>query len=261
MPLTGEHRGNYAGVLIGASGVLTPGETTAICPFDLADAVPPEQVDLENTIVEQFRVQRKYARPKARQGLENLEAHACLQHVPGRHRNMQVNLRIEGLSSEAVLFPVWIMAYTYQERVFRFLVNGQTGRSAGEAPTSWKKIIVAIGVAIGVAILAILLLLALVGVLSTTVSSRGEARSTETLAFRTPAASAMMPEDGTYAASTRNHHGRWLEKQRWAELPKRPKKTTIATSGPHGWRTWLASAKRPPDCESPWTLQKSVVNR
>ena len=136
MPLTGQHRGNYAGLLIGASGVLTPGETTAICPFDLVAAVPPEQVDLENTVVEQFRVRRKYARPKARQGLENLEAEACIQHVPGRHRNMQVNLRIEGLSSEAVLFPVWVMAYTYQERVFRFLVNGQTGKSAGQKEMS-----------------------------------------------------------------------------------------------------------------------------
>jgi DNA-directed RNA polymerase subunit RPC12/RpoP len=255
VPLSGEHRGNYSGVLIGASGVLTPGETTAICPFDLAAAVPPEQVDLDNTIVEQFRVQRKYARPKARQGLENLEAQACLQHVPGRHRNMQVNLRIEGLSSEAVLFPVWVMAYTYQERVFRFLVNGQTGKSAGQAPTSWKKIVVAIVLAI----LAILLVLGLIGVIGASVSSR-EPRSAETLAFRTPTASAMMPEDGTYAASTRKYHGRWLEKQRWAEPQKRPK-TTIATSGLHVWRIWLASEKRPPDCELPSTLQKSAANR
>ena len=255
MPLTGEHRGNYAGVLIGASGVLTPGETTAICPFDLAAAVPPEQVDLDNAIVEQFRVQRKYARPQARQGLENLEQQACLQHVPGRHRNMKVNLRIEGLSSEAVLFPVWIMAYTYQDRVFRFLVNGQTGKSSGKAPTSWKKVIVAIGIAI----LAILLLLGLMGVIGATVGSR-EPQATETLAFRIPAASAMMPEDGRYAASTRNHHGRWLEKQRWAEPQNCPKMTT-ATFGLHAWRTWLANAKRPPGCKSPWTPHENVANR
>jgi predicted RNA-binding Zn-ribbon protein involved in translation (DUF1610 family) len=51
MPLTGEHHGKYAGVMIGASGVLTPSETSAICPYNLAAAVPPAQVDLENAIV------------------------------------------------------------------------------------------------------------------------------------------------------------------------------------------------------------------
>jgi hypothetical protein len=168
---------------------------------------------------------------------------------------MKVNLRIEGLSSEAVLFPVWIMAYTYQDRVFRFLVNGQTGKSSGEAPTSWKKVIVAIGIAI----LAILLLLGLMGVIGATVGSR-EPQATETLAFRIPAASAMMPEDGRYAASTRNHHGRWLEKQRWAEPQNCPKMTT-ATFGLHAWRTWLANAKRPPGCKSPWTPHENVANR
>lgn len=241
VPLTGTHRGSYAGVMIGASGVLTPDETNAICPFDLAAAVPPEQVDLENAIVEQFRVQRKYARPQARQGLENLELQACTQYVPGRYRNMRVNMRIDGLTSEAVLFPVWVMAYTYQDRVFRFLVNGQTGKSAGEAPTSFKKIILVIGIAI----LAILLLLALMGVIGAAVSSRQPDRA-ETLAFRITAASAMMPGDGTQAASTRNHHGRWLEKQRWAAPPSCPKKTTIATSARHAWRTWSVSEKRLP---------------
>ena len=212
VPMTGHHRGSYTGVVIGASGVLTPGETTAICPYDLAGAVSPEQVDLNNAIVEQFRVQRKYARPQARQGLENLEQGACLQYVPGRHRNMQVNVRIEGLSSEAVLFPVWVMAYQYQDRVFRFLVNGQTGKSAGEAPTSWKKIIIFIGIAI----LAIFMLLSLLGVVGAAVGARDVERSS-TLAFNSPAPSAMMPSVGTYAASTRNQQGRWLEKQRWAD--------------------------------------------
>ena len=89
-PVSGEHRGNYNGVLIGASGVLTPSETASLCPFELSNGVPPEQVDLNNVVYEQFRVQRKYARPLAQQGLENLEAQACQQFVPGNCRSMAV---------------------------------------------------------------------------------------------------------------------------------------------------------------------------
>jgi len=160
-PLSGEHRGSYADLLIGASGALSPGETAKICPFDLSEGVNPDEADLESFTVEQFAVPRKYARPLARGGLEQMEARACDDaHVPGRSRNVHVNVRIEALSSEPVLLPVWIMAYRYRNRVFRFLVNGQNGRATGGAPLSWLKILM-----IPAAILAIvLILLALSGI-------------------------------------------------------------------------------------------------
>lgn len=161
-PLSGEHRGVYEGVLVGASGALTPGETTALCPFNLATALHPDEIDLECVTVEQFTVMRKYARPLARTGLERLETEACAgRYVPGRSRNVRVNTRIEDLTSEPMLLPVFVMAYRYQERVFRFLVNGQTGKATGEAPLSKTKMVVAVVAAC----VALLLLLLLLGVL------------------------------------------------------------------------------------------------
>lgn len=155
-PVGGENRGEYQGVLIGASSVLTPAETNAICPFDLAAAVPPDQVDLSNVVYEQFRVQRKYARPLAHAGLENLERQACTKFVPGNCRNMKVNVRVEGLTGQPALVPVWILAYRYRHQLFRFLVNGQTGRCTGTAPTSYKKIAAVIGIAIAlIAVIAL----------------------------------------------------------------------------------------------------------
>jgi predicted RNA-binding Zn-ribbon protein involved in translation (DUF1610 family) len=157
-PMTGEHRDSHAGLLVGASGALTPSENAAICPFDLAPAVPPEQVDLDNVTVEQFSVSRKYARPLARAGLEQLEAQTCDErYIPGRCRNLKVNTRIENLTSEPMLLPVWIMAYRYEEQVFRFLVNGQTGRATGQAPISYRKIAAAIGIAVAVVVVILLL--------------------------------------------------------------------------------------------------------
>ena len=159
-PMTGEHRGRYRGLLVGASGALTPAETSSLCPFDLAAAVEPDKVDLDNVTCEQFRVGRKYARPLARAGIEQLEAESCRQsYVPARCRNMKVNTRIEGLSSEPVLLPVWIMAYRYRERVFRFLVTGQTGRSTGQAPVSYQKIALLAGSVLGAILLMLLLLI------------------------------------------------------------------------------------------------------
>jgi predicted RNA-binding Zn-ribbon protein involved in translation (DUF1610 family) len=162
-PLAGEHHGRYENLLIGASGALTPAETTRICPFDLAEGSPPEEVDLQNVTVEQFSVPRKYARPLARQGLEQSEARAVENaYVPGRARNVHVNVRMESMSSEPVLLPVWIMAYRYGDKVYRFLVNGQNGRATGAAPISWLKIVL-IGVVILAVVLMLLLCLGLLG--------------------------------------------------------------------------------------------------
>jgi hypothetical protein len=162
-PLSGEHHGRYEGVLIGASSSLSPAETSAICPFDLARAAPPEQIDLENAVFEQFRVQRKYARPLARAGLEALERGACGQYVPGRSRNVKVNVRLEDLHGEPVLLPVWIMAYRYNDKLFRFLVNGQSGRATGQAPTSWRKIAAVAAIAIAVLLFVLLFFLVAAG--------------------------------------------------------------------------------------------------
>jgi hypothetical protein len=158
-PISGQHHGAYQGVLIGASSALSPAETSAICPYDLSHAVPPEQVDLENAVFEQFRVPRKYARPLARRGLEELERGACQQYVPGRARNVKVNVRLEDLQSEPVLLPVWIMAYRYNDKLFRFLVNGQSGRATGQAPTSWRKIAAVVGIAVAAVLLVLVLML------------------------------------------------------------------------------------------------------
>jgi DNA-directed RNA polymerase subunit RPC12/RpoP len=156
-PLSGEHRGRYENLLIGASGALTPAETAALCPFDLAEGVPPEQVDLENITVEQFSVQRKYARPLAHQMIEQLESNECCgRYVPGRARNVRVNVRVEGMTSEPMLLPVWIMAYHYRERLFRFLVNGQTGKASGERPISWWRVALIPAAIILVILLALL---------------------------------------------------------------------------------------------------------
>lgn len=163
-PLTGEHRGEYSNVLIGGSSVLTPAETAAIRPFNMELAAPPKEAlsAAAFAVVEQFRVQRKFARPQAQQGLEDAERRACTVYVPGSARNVKVNVMVEGLAGEPVLLPVWIMAYRYRDQVFRFLLNGQTGLATGNAPISRLKVAAAIAIGGGL-LLLLLIVLMLIG--------------------------------------------------------------------------------------------------
>ena len=152
-PVTGEHQGRYRDILIGASSVLSQQEMHDICPYDLRAAVPVDQVDLEHATVEQFTVSRKYARPLARQSIEEQEERTCAgTYLNVRFRNLRVNVRIEEMSSEPLLLPIWIAAYRYRGEIYRTLINGQTGRIVGQAPFSWAKLALAVTVAVALAV-------------------------------------------------------------------------------------------------------------
>lgn len=159
-PVSGSHSSNYPGILIGGSSILTPQETESIAPFRIEGASRPEEVDLENVIVEDFRVPRKLARPLARGAIEQFERKACSLRVPNRSRNLKVNVRVASMRGYPMLLPVWILAYQYKKNVHRVLINGQLGKIAGSAPFSYGKLTVVLLIVVG--ILALIALLAFV---------------------------------------------------------------------------------------------------
>ncbi len=160
-PLSGNNRSRYVDILVGGSSILTPNETASITPFDLSTGVTPDGINLDNVIVETFRVPRKLARPLARGAIESLEMNACERHVPNRCRNMKVNVRIEGMRGRPMLLPVWILAYRYKEHVYRVLINAQSGKIAGAAPFSYSKLGIILAI-VGAVIAFILLIVFLV---------------------------------------------------------------------------------------------------
>ena len=40
------------------------------------------------------------------------------------------------------MLPVWFLNYKYRGKMYAFVVNGQTGRSAGELPVSPLKVLI-----------------------------------------------------------------------------------------------------------------------
>ncbi len=63
---------------------------------------------------------------------------------------------------DLVLLPVHVLSYRYRDRVYRFLVNGQTGRFSGEKPVS----AIRIGIAVGFLLLIIILIVIVVMLLN-----------------------------------------------------------------------------------------------
>lgn len=157
-PLSGHRSGQYADLWVPAGAGLNPTETNAIFPFDLNGAVGPESVDLADVTVEQFSISRRYARPLAQQRLEALETAAIASEVPGSSRNVHVNCLMTGATSRPGLVPVYVLAYRYKGVLYRYVVNGQTGRATGSAPVSLAKV----GGVVGLVFLAVLMIVILI---------------------------------------------------------------------------------------------------
>lgn len=139
-PKFGAHDTRYQGLIVPASGALATAEIQTLGPYELDDAVPFSPEALGPHPAEVFAVTRKQARLHAAAGFAELLKQDCRTRVPGsRHRNLKTNPLFTGTTASPVLLPVWIMAYEYGGRPYRFLVNGQTGQGEGTAPLSpWR---------------------------------------------------------------------------------------------------------------------------
>jgi hypothetical protein len=83
-------------------------------------------------------------------------------HLPGdTHRDLNVETRLSDVNSDLILLPVYLLSYRYRDKVYRFMINGQTGKAIGYKPWSWLKIglAAAVGIAlvVGTALIAAML--------------------------------------------------------------------------------------------------------
>jgi predicted RNA-binding Zn-ribbon protein involved in translation (DUF1610 family) len=73
--------------------------------------------------------------------------------VPGdTQRNLHIQTQKSAITFKHILLPIWIAAYMYNNKVYRFLVNGQTGKISGKRPTAAWKVILLILIILGIGV-------------------------------------------------------------------------------------------------------------
>ena len=142
-------------VPVPASKGLPPGLARGIEPFPTGGLVPYDPQYLSGFLAEEYAVDLPDAVAVAKERMTEEIYAACAGEVPGdTQRNLRVSTAWSGLACKNALLPVWISAYQYAGKPFRFLVNGVTGKVDGNAPFSAVKITFAV-----LAVIAILVLL------------------------------------------------------------------------------------------------------
>jgi len=150
------HNDFYDDTLICASKGL-PGELVEkFSTFNTQQLVPYAPQYLAGWRAEAYAVDLMAAHAKSVEKVSAQQVAKCARDVPGdTHRGLNVNNHFYGETFKHILLPIWIAAYRYNNKVFRFLVNGQTGEVVGKAPWSvWKILLFSLFIAAIIGVIA-----------------------------------------------------------------------------------------------------------
>lgn len=112
-----------------------------IRPFDLNALVTYDPSYLAGIQSQAYDVQLEAAWTKARQAMRLHTKQACKEDASSRRlRNFSMNLNFTNESWRYMLLPLYLASYPYGDKTYQVVINGQTGRIAGQRPVSWQKI-------------------------------------------------------------------------------------------------------------------------
>jgi DNA-directed RNA polymerase subunit RPC12/RpoP len=162
--LSGKHHRYYSGYLISGSRGLAQHDADRIKPFHLAALKRYQPYFLAGWLSEEYSVRREEALSACRQEFSRREQQNVAAHLPGdTSSGLRVNTGFSHVGSDLILLPVYVLSYRYRERLYRFLINGQTGKAAGDKPLSVWRILLAVGAGLMVVLIVVFLVMLLGG--------------------------------------------------------------------------------------------------
>jgi len=146
--VTGQVNNSFDDVLVIASNSLPVKYAEKLEPWDLKNLLPYDDKFLSGFRTESYQVDVKTGFEKAKTIMDGVIRESVKHDIGGdEQRITTVNSTYNNVTFKHVLLPIWISAYKFKDKVYRFLVNGRTGEVQGERPYSvWKIIFFSLGV-------------------------------------------------------------------------------------------------------------------
>ncbi len=132
-------------VLVLASRSLPKKHTDALHPWDLSALEPYAPEYLAGFRAEAYGVTLEEGFVQARAHMDRVIERDVKFDIGGdRQRVHDINTQISDVTFKHILLPVWLAAYKYRGKTYRFVVNGHSGKVQGERPYSAIKITFAV---------------------------------------------------------------------------------------------------------------------
>ncbi|MCX7862368.1 MAG: zinc ribbon domain-containing protein [Bacteroidales bacterium] len=158
-PVSGTVYVNFDDVLVLASKSLPQKYTDRLEPWDLSELVPFDEKFLSGFRTETYQIDVKEGFEIGKEKMNVAIRQAIRQDIGGDHQQiLNMKVHYDDITFKHILLPIWISAYRYKNKIYRFMVNGQTGEVQGERPYSWVKITLTILFVVGIIALIVFLL-------------------------------------------------------------------------------------------------------
>ncbi|MCL7407791.1 primosomal protein N' (replication factor Y) - superfamily II helicase [Marivivens donghaensis] len=127
-------------VLVLASKSLPKRYTDGLQPWNLSELQPYSPDFLAGFRAEGYQISLEDGYTEARAYMDAMILRDVKFDIGGdRQKVHSINTTISDVTFKHILLPVWLAAYKYRGKTYRFVVNGQTGKVQGERPYSaWK---------------------------------------------------------------------------------------------------------------------------
>jgi predicted RNA-binding Zn-ribbon protein involved in translation (DUF1610 family) len=143
---SGQARLNIEDMLICGSTRLSSLLLQRIKAFNLRDLAPYEAKYLAGFQAQSYDVPLESAWESARQDMREQTRLACRsQASTDRIRNFSMELDFNNERWRYILLPVYLAVYSYENKNYQVMVNGQNGSITGQRPVDWLKVWLAVG--------------------------------------------------------------------------------------------------------------------
>ncbi len=139
-PASGRVSRHFDDVVVLASRSLPRKYVDSLQPWDLTALEPYRPDFLAGFRAEGYTVELEEGHTRARAEMDRIIAEDVRRDIGGDvQRISHVDTDVSDETFKHILLPLWLAAYKFRGKSYRFVVNGQTGEVQGERPWSpWK---------------------------------------------------------------------------------------------------------------------------
>lgn len=138
---SGSVNNHFDDILVLASSSLPEDYANKLEPWDLQALAPFDERYLSGFRTEIYQTELEPAFKKADARMRPTIEQSIRRDIGGDDQRINsTHVQHSNVTFKHVLLPIWISAYRFKDKVFRFLVNGRTAEVQGERPYSWVKI-------------------------------------------------------------------------------------------------------------------------
>jgi DNA-directed RNA polymerase subunit RPC12/RpoP len=144
-PASGTVTNDFDDVLVLGSKSLPKKYADKLEPWDLENLVPYKDAYLSGFKSESYQTGLEEGFGEAKDIMDGHIRSSIRRHIGGdEQRIYTVKTQHNNISFKHILLPIWLSAYRYNEKAYRFMINARTGEVQGERPWSWVKITFAV---------------------------------------------------------------------------------------------------------------------